>query len=234
MSCVTVIGRRRQFLEPRNGKNVAPHRYRPEVLDVLLPLACPGCRRTPARGHPVCTSCADRLRPPHPALPPAHVDRWFAAFSYDDVARELVARVKYRGVRAAVPWLAAAMVAALDEGAANLEVVTWAPTSRTRRRQRGFDPAELLARAVARRLHARCLGLLDRRPGPPQTGLDAAARRRGPQFVPRRDAPGAVLLVDDVATTGATLTAAARALRVARAHSVVALTAARTPPPDRP
>jgi predicted amidophosphoribosyltransferase len=113
-------------------------------------------------------------------------------------------------------------------------VVTWAPTSRVRHRQRGFDPAEVLARAVARRLRARCLGLLARRPGPPQTGLDAVARRRGPQYVARRVAPSRVLLIDDVATTGATLAAAARALRTSGAHTVVALTAARTPPPVRP
>jgi predicted amidophosphoribosyltransferase len=44
---------------------------------------------------------------------------------------------------------------------------------------------------------------------------------------------GAVLLGDDIATTGATLASAARALRVADASLVVALTAARTPPPSR-
>jgi predicted amidophosphoribosyltransferase len=142
--------------------------------------------------------------------------------------------VKYRGARATVPWLAAAMVDALDATGPAVDVVTWAPTSRSRRRERGFDPAESLARAVARRLRARRVGLLDRRPGPPQTGLDAAARRRGPQFDPRLPVPDVVLLVDDVATTGATLAAAAAALRLGGARVVVGLTAARTPPPSSP
>jgi putative sigma-54 modulation protein len=143
------------------------------------------------------------------------------------VARELIARVKYRNVRAVVPWLAAAMAGELAASAARVGVVTWAPTTPEHRRSRGFDPAELLARAVARRLHARCVRLLRRRPGPPQTGLDAAARRRGPRFTARRVAPPRVLLVDDVATTGATLAAAAAALRAAGAREIVALTAAR-------
>ena len=69
--------------------------------------------------------------------------------------------------------------------------------------QRGFDQAELLARAVARRRGLPCARLLRRRPGPPQAG---PGRRRpmAPPGVraPRRRSPPAVLLIDDVATTG--------------------------------
>jgi predicted amidophosphoribosyltransferase len=200
------------------------------VLDVLLPLTCPGCGRP---GAPVCSACARALRRPDAAAPPPGVDAWWAAFAYEDVAREVVARVKYRNVRGAVPWLATAMVEALPP-TLDVDVVTWAPTSRARRRARGFDPAEALARPLGRRLRLRTAALLDRRPGPPQTGLAGAARRVGPQFVPRRGAPPRVLVVDDVATTGATLAAAAHALRQAGARVVVAVTAARTPPPGRP
>jgi predicted amidophosphoribosyltransferase len=198
------------------------------VLDALLPLVCPGCGRS---GAPVCAACLRALHGPSPAPPPSGVDAWTAAFAYEGAAREVVARVKYRGARAAVPWLAAAMVDALPPTWSTIDAVTWAPTSRERRADRGFDPAELLARAVGRRLRARRVGLLDRRPGPPQTGLGAADRRRGPTFDARRRAPGVVLLVDDVATTGATLAAAATALRRAGAELVLAVTAARTPPP---
>jgi predicted amidophosphoribosyltransferase len=206
------------------------------VLDALFPLLCPGCGR---RGNPVCATCAELLHPALPAPPPPGVDAWGAAFAYEGVAREVVARVKYRGARAAVPWLAEAMVAALPASTRaipRLEVVTWAPTSRERRRRRGFDPAELLARAVARRLRARCVGLLERVPGPPQTGRTGADRRRGPRYTSCRVGyltPTAVLLVDDVTTTGATLTAASAALRDGGARVVVAITAARTPPPRR-
>jgi predicted amidophosphoribosyltransferase len=200
------------------------------VLDALFPLVCPGCGR---RGDPVCTRCARLLHAAPPAPAPVGIDAWWSAFAYEGVAREVVARVKYRGTRASVRWLADAVVDVLGDRPPKLDVVTWAPTSRDRRRARGFDPAELLARAVARRLGARCRGLLERRPGPPQTGLHGADRRRGPQHVARGWAPPTVLVVDDVATTGATLAAAARALRPAGAYQVLAVTAARTPPPGR-
>jgi predicted amidophosphoribosyltransferase len=158
---------------------------------------------------------------------------WLAPFAYAGPARELVARVKYRNVRAVVPWLAAAMVEELVRAELVVDVVTWAPTTPEHRRERGFDAAALLARAVAHRTRTRCARLLTRVSGPPQTGLDAAARRRGPHFVRRRVAQARILLVDDVATTGATLTAAAMTLRDAGAREVIALTAARTPPPSR-
>jgi len=150
-----------------------------------------------------------------------------AALSYTGAGRELVARLKYRNARAALPALADA-VAALVDGAA-IDVVTWAPTSATRRRERGFDQARLLARAVARRLRRPCRSLLARTPGAPQTGRPRAERACGPNFTTTRNAPGRVLVVDDVVTTGATMLAAARALRAAGAAEVHAAAAARTP-----
>jgi predicted amidophosphoribosyltransferase len=111
-----------------------------------------------------------------------------------------------------------------------VDVVTWVPTTAVRRRARGFDQGARLARVVAKRLRRPCRRLLRRGPGPAQTGRSARERRIGPA-VHATDAvaPGArILLVDDVVTTGSTLTSAARALRVAGASDVAALVAART------
>ena len=215
----------RTLLDRGAGGAVVGRTYVLRVLSSLLPLACPGC----GRPGPVCPVCASALDPAPPCTPPPGVDRWSAPFAYTGVVREVLARLKYRGAHAAVGWVADAMVVTLEPPLP--EVVTWAPTTPGRRRERGFDHAELLARAVARRLRRRCRGLLVRRPGPPQTGLDRAARLAGPAFRVRGGVPPSVLLVDDVATTGATLTAAAGALRACGAQAVVAVTAARTPAP---
>ncbi|MCU1496577.1 MAG: hypothetical protein JWM47_530, partial [Acidimicrobiales bacterium] len=89
----------------------------------------------------------------------------------------------------------------------------------------------LLARAVAAVLNVPFRRLLRRHPGAAQTGRDALARHEGPGFEPRRRLAGSrVLLVDDVVTTGATVAAAARALREAGATTVHVVAAARTPP----
>ncbi len=203
------------------------------LVEAVFPASCPGCGRA---AEPVCDACARTLRAPPVSPPPAGVDRWLAPFAYEGVARELVARVKYWRTRATVPWLATHMARLVVAAGAHIDVgvATWAPTTTPRRHARGFDHAELLARAVARQLGLRARPTLRRRPGPQQTGRPAVARRAGPQFDARPGVmPARVLLVDDVATTGATIAAAADALRRAGVSSVVAVTAARTPRPGR-
>jgi len=200
---------------------------RASLLQLLLPLRCPGCG---ASAEPVCERCAAGLRAPPPAAPPKGVDAWFAPFAYDGVARELVARIKYRGAHAVTAWLAAQMAPSVPDRGRGCITVTWAPTTPARRRERGFDHAELLARAVGRVAGLPVRRMLTRAPGPPQTGLAAAARRVGPRFTSRANVATNVVLVDDVATTGATLSAAATALRQRGTDRIVAVTAARTPP----
>ncbi|MGH9041909.1 MAG: ComF family protein [Acidimicrobiia bacterium] len=202
------------------------------LLQLLLPALCPACA-TPAEG--LCPGCRSGLRPPDAAAPPSGIDWWVAAFSYEGAVRDLVAGAKYRGARTGWGWLAEAVAGAVAQTgtASHLQIVTWPPTTPDRRRQRGFDQAEGLARRVARELGLPARGLLRRRPGPAQTGRDRRARsEHGPTFTAQPAGAGAhVLLVDDVTTTGATLAAAAGALRAGGTASVAAAAGARTPHP---
>jgi predicted amidophosphoribosyltransferase len=203
-----------------------------DLLSAVLPGGCP-CG-TP--GEPCCARCEAGMRTAPEAPPPAGVDWWAAAFAYEGTARELVARAKYRSARVALAWLARALAERVGEVQAreleSVDVVTWVPASRARRHSQGVDHGELLARAVALRLSLPVRALLRRPPGPAQTGAAPAVRRHGPRLAAVANVEGiSVLVVDDVATTGATLTSAACALRRHGAPSVAAATAARTPPP---
>ncbi len=196
----------------------------------ILPGRCPVCE---APGPAPCTGCWRLLRPVALGGPsPPGVDRSASLLRYEGAGRELLARLKYRNARATVPWLAGGMaeLARVLVEAGSLEVVTWPPTSAERRLRRGFDQAEVLARAVAAELGLPCRPLLVRRPGLAQTGLGREARRQGPVFVARRGPPARrVLVVDDVVTSGGTLASAARALRTGGGEVVMAVTAGRTP-----
>jgi predicted amidophosphoribosyltransferase len=200
-----------------------------DLLDAMLPARCPGCGRL---GALVCGPCARTLAPAPHAPPPEPVDWWTACFSYEGVARELVARAKYRNERRFLAVVARELARALEDAPCAIDVVTWAPASAQRIRTHGVDHGELLARAVARLIERSAMPCLRRALGPAQTGLDARTRRLGPSLdAVGRLAGAAVLVVDDVATTGGTLAAAARALRAAHAPAVLAATIARTPRP---
>ena len=109
--------------------------------------------------------------------------------------------------------------------------MTWAPTSAKRRRHRGFDQGEEIARTVAWQLGLPCRRLLDRRGvSVTQTGQTRAERLDAPEVAARPDVAGtSVLVVDDVVTTGATLHAARDALLQQGARDVVLAAVASTP-----
>ncbi len=157
-----------------------------------------------------------------------------AAVPFAGRPRDVLLGFKYGNRRQLAHHLAGLLVnRLLAEGvrASEIDVVTWAPTSRRRRQRRGFDQAELVARRVAAQFGVPCRRLLERAGSDvPQTGLDRATRLHGPSF---RVSPAAhgerVLVVDDVVTTGSTLRSADAALRRAGARSVRRAAVATTP-----
>jgi ComF family protein len=223
------------------------------LADVLLPPLCVHCGEPLSTARPgVCRWCRATLRPlaagcrrcslPLPGTP-ADCGRcrdWppgltaVAAVRYAGAAESIAHALKYRGWTHLADLCAAAMVDALGDRAAGLGVLVPVPLHPARLAERGFNQAELLAAPCAARWRLPVLGraLVRTRPTPPQTDLDAAARRanvRNAFAVPRpAEVQGRrLLLVDDVLTTGATADAAAQALRAAGAAAVGVLALAR-------
>jgi predicted amidophosphoribosyltransferase len=196
------------------------------VATSLLPALCAACGRSCRPGAVLCTRCARRLADAEPlsgAGAPG-LDRAWSSASHEGVARDLVAALKFRHllpvavlIAERVEWLAPA---GLLSG-----TIVPAPTARLRSLERGFDPAAEIAAALAQRAELPLRPCLTRRGGGRQVGRRRAQRiGHPPQIQPRGEVPRSVLLVDDVLTTGATLSACARALRSGGAVRVAAIT----------
>lgn len=165
-------------------------------------------------------------REPHETFRPI-----LSALAYDGDVRRRVVDMKYGGRRSFARELARQLADAVrSDTDMRIDVVTWAPTSSSRRRHRGFDQAAVIARHVARELGVPCRRLLVRETRVAQTGRSRVARLAGPRFRAldtRR--PRRVLVVDDVVTTGATLRAAAHALTASGWGDVTLAAVAATP-----
>lgn len=217
---------------------------RASLVALVAPPRCLACTAPTRAGERLCRACREELpwitNPcercglpvPCRSCPGTHA-AFSAAWSpvaFDGPARALVHALKFGGRPAAAHVMAAQMAAnapagAFGEGAWLVGV----PTHPARRRRRGFDQAQLLARALGRRTQLPVLAALSRHgPATRQLGAGRAARSRGVTVRATRPISGAVVLVDDVHTTGATLDACARALREAGATDVTAVTYART------
>lgn len=148
---------------------------------------------------------------------------------YEGPSRALVRAWKERGLRRVTPLAAELVVDRIEAPAA--DVITYIPPDAQRQLRRGPHPAELLARELASRWGMTCAPLLERGSSAGrQTGLRYAERGRNARgaFAPLAvDIPTRVLLVDDVYTTGATVSAAGTALRTGGAERIDVVTFAR-------
>jgi ComF family protein len=212
------------------------------VLDVLFPRRCAACGRG---AYPFCGDCAANVLPIVPPLcdrcggpvdlpvpvcgecPPGQVRTARAPFVFEGSIRRAIHRLKFAGDRSVAAALSAAMVAVSPF---EPDVVTWVPLSRSRLVERGYDQARALARSFAGSLGFSMTSLLRRTSDSgPQARRSAHDRRVAMKgtYEATAPAPPSVLLIDDVLTTGITVSECARVLREAGARRVDVLTAAR-------
>lgn len=208
------------------------------VLDLLFPPKCPYCQRLMEGSYvPACAHCQPKL----PWLVGGQAERkvdftrgCLSPLGYRGSVVEAIRRFKFSG-RASYARSYGILIAQCvrDNWNEPLDAVTWTPLSGPRRRSRGYDQAKLLAQWTARELGLPLLGMLDKvRDIPPQSELEEDAQRRANVLGAYRLRKGArpegmrLLLVDDVVTSGATLSECARLLAGAGAESILCATLA--------
>lgn len=212
------------------------------LLDIALPPVCAGCG---TEGDALCARCRPAVRarvalpagtplgltdgPPDPLLQL----EWCSPFA--GTTRRALHALKYAGERRLAAPLGEAVAARWRHAGAGGEVLVPVPVHAARRRERGYDQAELIAGVAASTLGLPWRPALVRvRATAPQFRLDRRHRARNVSEAFAVDPPARatiagrwVVLVDDVVTTGATLCEAAHALLEAGATAVSAVTVAR-------
>ncbi len=200
-----------------------------ERLAVLLfPPKCVLCGRLLQKDETdLCRRC--RIETPEYTrrrFPIPFVAQWSALWYYDGNVRQSLLRYKFGGKRSYASVYGRLLAIKLQD--VPFDLLTSVPVSARRRRKRGYDQVALLANAVGRELGRPPAALLRKtRDNPPQSGIQGRAQRKANVLgVYKAVSPDAlagkrILLLDDIITTGATVSECARVLLSAGAKEVV-------------
>ena len=200
------------------------------LMDLLFPPKCVLCGKLLSKEETdLCGSCR-REAPEYPLrkTKPQFLDSFAAVWYYEESVRGSLLRFKFRGARSYAAaygrFVAMKLLQTQPEG---FDVLTWIPVSPLRKLRRGYDQVELIARAVGRELDMTPVSTLKKiRHNRPQSGITGAEKRKANVLgayravCPDKVAGKRVLLLDDILTTGATMSEAARVLKTAGAKEV--------------
>ena len=214
--------------------NDSLNRLNRQAMDFFFPRHCPFCGSVTGK-ELLCAECEKKL--PYTgehALSRGSYGQCAAPLYYEDAVREAILAYKFQGKTGGLDCFGMLMAqCAAEEYMDCFDTVTWVPVSRKRLRKRGFDQSRMLAASLCVDWHTKPVETLRKTAdNPPQSGLEDAAARRANvlgvyEAVPENVRGRRFLLVDDILTTGATLTECVRVLREAGAADVVCLTLAR-------
>jgi ComF family protein len=223
-----------------------------KILDMLFPPSCAGCgswgkkycaeclARTRTIKKPICQICGDPLHS-HQEVICLRCRTTQVAFSavrswayFEDPLQSAIHKLKYRRDIGLASELSGHLVRMLEELGWQVNLITALPLDETRRKERGYNQAALLAKPISWETGIRYVpdSVVRYRRTQSQVGLTredrvsnmAGAFRANRELVDQKS----ILLIDDVITTGSTMNACSEALMAAGASSVYGLTLARS------
>ena len=199
------------------------------IKQLLFPDKCVLCGKLLERDElDLCHACrADAPEYPVSRQHIPFVKSWIALWRYEGNVRRSILRYKFGRARGFSECYGRLLAMKIQrEYPDGFDLITWVPISSLRRLRRGYDQVELLASCVGRELQMQPVRLLKKiRHNPPQSGIAGQAQRRANVLGAYRAVPAAltgkrILLLDDIVTTGATVSECARMLLSAGAKEV--------------
>lgn len=202
------------------------------ILDLFFPPRCVFCGElTHPKDHCICPKCAKNL----PFVESNQILRKIGkhtcvvSFYYEEMVRSGIHALKFQGCSNRAAYFAQYLASSIREHLnGEFDIITYVPISPLRKWRRGYDQSQLLAQSTAKLLGKPMQNSLRKiRNNPPQSLVkDFAQRQRNVQNVYRSIDPAEIkgrrfVLIDDVVTTGSTLTACADTLLAGGAASVV-------------
>lgn len=210
-----------------------------KLLELFFPTRCAFCHiLTRAPGEKVCAHCLKML--PYVSEDGQrqniqNLDTVLSPLYYEGSVRDSLIRYKFHSVTSYAEIYADFLLKCIDENDIFCDSITWVPVSRRRLRRRGYDQSRLMAEALSKKLDLPCVCCLEKvRDNPPQSRSGGReARKKNVRDVYRSLDDSTIkgqhlLLVDDIVTTGSTLSEAAGVLRKAGAAAIVGITLARS------
>lgn len=199
------------------------------ILDLLFPRKCVLCGKLLDRDETdFCKKCrvdAPVCQEVTKTIP--YLEQWTALWHYEDCARESLLRYKFKGMEHYAKSYGRMLAMKISEMQLPITYITWVPISARRRLTRGYDQSELLAKAVAKELGLEVVRTLKKvRHNVAQSSISQADKRRanvmGVYKIQNLEkvAGASILLLDDILTTGATISECAKTLRLAGASCV--------------
>jgi len=208
------------------------------ILELLYPTKCMFCHKiTGSSNIRICDSCLKSIeytgKDNEQKFP--ELDWCRSPLYYSGLSRESLRRYKFGGNKFYGPEYAKIILKNIDLNQNSCDIISWVPISRKRLRQRRFDQSQIIALALADVLMSDCRQvLIKNKNNKAQSSIGGRSNRRlnvmgvysctDPQIIQGKT----ILLVDDIVTTGATLSECAATLKSAGAKAVCAVTVARS------